>query len=81
MLERELIKQHEMADAFSVALRQRGVDSDAAELAVRVGIQVFQVAYRQWLVAGEKTDLATTVETVLSRLSAIVSANQYRVTR
>ena len=76
LLERELIKQHEMADAFTVALQERGVDSDAAELAARVGIQVFQVAYRQWLAAGEKADLATTVESALSRLSAIVSANQ-----
>ena len=37
LLERELIKQHQMADAFSSALHQRGIDSAIAELAARVG--------------------------------------------
>ena len=49
LLERELIKQQQMATEFSSALRQRGVDPDTAELAARVGIEVFRTAYRRWL--------------------------------
>jgi AcrR family transcriptional regulator len=75
LLERELIKQQQMADAFSSALHQRGVDPDIAELAARVGIQVFRTAYRQWLEADDNADLATMTETVMGRLATIVPAN------
>lgn len=72
LLERELIKQQQMADAFSSALHQRGVDPPVAELAARVGIQVFRTAYRQWLAADNDADLATTIETAMSILATIV---------
>jgi AcrR family transcriptional regulator len=74
LLERELNKQQEMAEAFGDALRQRGVEPQAAELAARVGIQVFQTAYRRWLAADEATDLATTMAASMSTLAAIVPA-------
>jgi hypothetical protein len=48
LLERDLIKQQQMADGFSSALHQRGVNPDIADLAARVGIHVFRTAYRQW---------------------------------
>ena len=73
LLERELNKQHQMSDAFGEALRQRGVEPHAAELAARVGIQVFQTAYRRWLAADE-TDLATIVDASTSTLAAIMPA-------
>ena len=73
LLERELIKQHQMADGFTAALRQRGVDPDIAELAARVGIQVFRAAYRQWLASDDDADLTVMVETALSVLTTIVS--------
>lgn len=74
LLERELNKQHQMADGFSRALQQVGVDMRTAELAARVGIQVFQMAYRQWLTADDNTELATTMEASMSTLAAIVPA-------
>jgi AcrR family transcriptional regulator len=71
LLERELMKQDEMADAFSGALRGRGVDAVTAELAARVGIEVFRTAYRQWL-SDSGPDLAETVDTTMSALAALV---------
>jgi predicted metal-dependent HD superfamily phosphohydrolase len=75
LLERELIKPQQMADGFSSALHQRGVDPHIAELAARVGIQVFRTAYRQWLAADDDADLAMTVETMMSILATIVPAS------
>jgi AcrR family transcriptional regulator len=75
LLERDLIKQQQMADGFSSALQQRGVDPHIAELAARAGIQVFRTAYRRWLAADDNADLATTTETVMSILATIVPAN------
>lgn len=74
LLERELIKQHQMADGFRDVLRQRAIDPDIAELAANVGAQVFRTAYRQWLEADDDTDLTTTTESVLSLLATIVPA-------
>ena len=69
--ERDLIKQLQTAAELSGALRRRGVDPAAADLAARVGIEVFRTAYGQWLAAGEDTDLATTTEAVLALLATI----------
>ena len=75
LLERELIKHHQLADGLSSALHQRGVDPDLAELAARVGIQVFRTAYRQWLAADDHADLAAMTETVMSLLATIIPAD------
>ncbi len=75
LLERDLIKQQQMAGAFSGALQQRGVDPHVAELAARVGIDVFRAAYRQWLAADDDADLAAITETVMSTLARIVPTN------
>ena len=72
LLERELNKQHQMAEAFSSALQQRGVEPPMAELAARLGIQIFQVAYRQWLTADENIDLTTAMDTAMSLVSTLV---------
>jgi AcrR family transcriptional regulator len=72
LLGRELIKQQQMADGFGAALRQRGIDSDIAELAANAGSQVFRTAYRKWLKSNDDTDLTTTTEGVMSLLAAIV---------
>ncbi|TQR88475.1 TetR family transcriptional regulator [Mycobacterium hodleri] len=74
LLERELNKQQQMSDAFGYALRQRGVEPPAAELAARVGIQVFQASYLEWLAADGETDLATVVNASMSTLAAIMPA-------
>ena len=76
LLERELIKQQQMADGFSAALQQRGVDPDSAELAARVGIEVFRTAYRQWLAAEDDPELATMIEAAMSVLATIVLASR-----
>jgi AcrR family transcriptional regulator len=81
LLERELIKQQQMADAFSSALHQRGIDPDIAELAARVGIQVFRTAYRQWLEADDNADLATMTGTVMALLATIVPASASSIPR
>jgi AcrR family transcriptional regulator len=72
LLERELIKQQQMADGLRGALRRRGIAPDIAELAANAGIQVFRTAYRQWLEGDDDTDLTTMTETVMSLLATIV---------
>jgi AcrR family transcriptional regulator len=76
LLERELIKQHVMAAEFTDALAQRGVDEGLAQIASRVGIQVFLAAYERWLdaVDGDE-DLVAISDGVLSTLRAIVPAD------
>ena len=81
LLERDLIKQHRMADEFDGALRLRGVDPDVAELAARVGVDVFRTAYRRWLEADDNADLPAITETALSLLATIVPSAQGRATR
>src|SRR3954451_7527674 len=49
LLERDLIKQNDIAVGFIQALRKRGVEESTARLAARVGIQVFAAAYAQWV--------------------------------
>ncbi|WP_255354786.1 hypothetical protein [Mycobacterium sp. Root135] len=81
LLERELNKQQQMSDAFGETPRQRGVEPHAAELAARVGIQVFQTAYRRWLAADDDTDLAAIVDASTSTLAAIMPAVTRRTSR
>jgi hypothetical protein len=72
LLERDLIKHRSIAVGFTDALRQRGVDADIAQLAACVGIQMFITAYGHWLEAGDKADLATISESVMSLMATIV---------
>lgn len=71
LLERELVKQHQMADEFAGVLHQRGVDPEVAGLAAHVGAQVFRAAYRRWLDAGRGADLRAVTDTVMSVLATI----------
>ncbi|MEU8611386.1 TetR family transcriptional regulator [Actinoplanes sp. NPDC048791] len=73
LLERDLVKQQQMAAGLSEVLSRRGIDPETAELAANVGVQVFRPAYRRWL-AGAETDLATITESVMSLLATIVPA-------
>jgi AcrR family transcriptional regulator len=72
LLERDLIKQHQMADGFRRALCKRGIDPDIAELAASTGSQIFRTAYRKWLESNDNTDLTTNTETVMSLLATIM---------
>jgi AcrR family transcriptional regulator len=76
LLERDLIKQQQMADEFSRSLEQRGVASHVAEVAAHVGIQLFRIAYRQWLAADEESvALTRLVDEVTSTLAELVPTN------
>jgi AcrR family transcriptional regulator len=70
--ERELIKLQQIGDGFADVLRRRGVDPDTADLAARVGIDVFRTAYRQWLNSADTASLAALTGIALGRLAAIV---------
>jgi AcrR family transcriptional regulator len=72
LLERELIKQQQLADGLRDALRRRGIDPDVAELAANAGSQVFRTAYRKWLDGTDGTDLPAITETVVSLLATVV---------
>ncbi len=74
LLERDLIKQQQMADDLAGALQRRRTAPDVAELAARVGIQVFRTAYRQWLDAPGEPDLAALTGTAMAVLASIVPA-------
>ncbi|MGV9361839.1 TetR family transcriptional regulator [Amycolatopsis sp. NPDC003731] len=74
LLERDLIKQHQMAEGFRQALHERGVDPDTAELAAGAGSQIFRTAYRKWLESTDDTDLKAITATVTSLLTGIVPA-------
>ena len=71
--ERDLMKRDAIAVAFADALRERGVAAATAQLAARVGAQVFFTAYEHWLAAGEETSLTTTLEASRRRFAALVA--------
>ncbi len=75
LLERDLIKQHGLTVGVIGALRQRGVDAETAQLAARVGIQVFLTAYQRWLKAGDRPDVATITDRTMSLLTTMVPAD------
>lgn len=76
LLERDLIKQHQMAGGFRRALCDRGVEPDVAELAATVGSQIFRTAYRKWLESDENVDLVVLTETVTALLVSVVPQAQ-----
>ncbi len=72
LLERDLMKHHNVAASFAEALRERGVDADIAQLAARVGLQTFFTAYELWLSAGNEEELVTIGERVVSLVATMV---------
>ena len=74
LLERDLSKQHGITVGVIKALRQRGVDAEPAQLAARVGIQVFFTAYQRWLKAGNRPDVAAITDRMMSLLTTMVPA-------
>ncbi|GLY03800.1 TetR family transcriptional regulator [Actinoplanes sp. NBRC 101535] len=71
--ERDLMKRDAIASAFTGALRQRGVEAGTAQLASRVGSQVFFTAYEKWLTAEDETSLASVIEATLECFDALVA--------
>ncbi|TQS43453.1 TetR family transcriptional regulator [Cryptosporangium phraense] len=72
LLERDLVKQQQLADGFRNALSRRGVDPEVAELAANTATQVFRIAYRQWLDGNGDPTLAAATDTAMSLLATIV---------
>jgi AcrR family transcriptional regulator len=72
LLERDLIKQHDIAMGFIEALQRRGVEEKAARLAAHVGIQVFSIAYAQWVESDGGADLAKLNDAAMAVLAALV---------
>ncbi|WP_214401030.1 TetR family transcriptional regulator [Pseudonocardia lacus] len=72
LLERDLIKQHDITMGFIDALQRRGVEEKAAHLAARVGSQVFAVAYAQWVERDGGADLAKLNDAAMTLLETLV---------
>lgn len=74
LLERDLIKQHDIAMGFVDALQRRGVDERTAHLAARVGSQVFAIAYAEWVESdGPAADLTKLNDAAMALLDALVA--------
>jgi putative heme iron utilization protein len=76
LLERELIKQNDIAVEFIQALRRRGVEESTARLAARVGIQVFATAYAQWAERDDDADLRKLTDAAMALLYTLVPADR-----
>jgi AcrR family transcriptional regulator len=74
LTERELIKFDALANAFTNALRQRGIDDRIASLAGQAGVAVFRTASKRWIDADDGTDMAQLVHDVLKTFRAAVRA-------
>ena len=73
LLERELVKTNALTDALAAVLRERGVAADTARLATRVGAQVFQMAYHDWLAVNDGATLPARAENALSLLGSLIA--------
>ncbi len=76
LLERDLIKQNDIAVEFIQALRRRGVEESTARLAARVGIQVFAAAYAQWVERDDGADLRKLTDAAMTLLEALVPTDR-----
>ena len=72
LLERELVKQYEMAAEFSAALQRRGTAAPAADLAAQIGVAVFRAAYRAWLTAANDFDVPAAVTAAMAHLVEMI---------
>lgn len=68
LLERELVKQYEMAAEFSAALQRRGTAAPVADLAAQIGVAVFRTAYRAWLTDAHDLDFTAAVTAAMAHL-------------
>ena len=73
LLERDLVKTDALTDALAEILEERGVAADTARLATRVGAQVFQVAYQDWLASDDGPTLPSRAENALSLLGSLIA--------
>jgi AcrR family transcriptional regulator len=69
--ERELIKLATWAAALADALRARGVDEAAANLAGEVGIAVFKTAFERWVTTSRGLKLTELLRETLDNLKGL----------
>src|SRR3954452_8713944 len=74
LLERELIKQNDIAIEFIHALQRRGVEEAAARLATRTGMQVFATAYAHWVEGDDGADLRELTDAATALLRTLLPA-------
>ena len=71
--ERELIKLASLASALAAALRGRGVNGTAANLAAEAGIAIFKVAFERWVDESNGQDLPQLIRESLDELRAVTA--------
>jgi AcrR family transcriptional regulator len=71
--ERELIKLAALATALADALRLRGVDDAAANLAAEAGIAIFKLAFARWLEADDELTFPQVVRESVGGLRAVLA--------
>ena len=71
--ERELHKLATLGTTLAGALRARGVDPAAAEVAAQTGMTVFGIAFARWIREGEERSIADIETAVLDELRALVT--------
>lgn len=71
--ERERIKLASLAAAVANALRRRGVQDQAAELAAEAGIAVFRIAFERWIRDDSDRDFARFVDDGFAQLRMVTA--------
>jgi AcrR family transcriptional regulator len=71
--EREAHKLVGLGSTLAEALRARGVDDLAAEVAARSVIMVFGIAFGRWVSAGDERSFDDIVTDVLAELAALIT--------
>ncbi len=76
LLECELIKIRCIAVGLSDALQHLGVEARTAQLAARLGVEVFIFSYEQWLSSDDGPNLAITTQRFIVMSSELISGNR-----
>ncbi|MBO0678733.1 TetR family transcriptional regulator [Mycolicibacterium sp. S2-37] len=70
--EREALKLIRLGAALADALRARGVDDLAAEVAAQTGVMVFGIAFARWIRDGEQRSFGQIVDEVSRQIGDVV---------
>ena len=71
--ERELMKLAGIGAALATALRERGVDDLAADLAAETGVVAFRIGFARWVDGDEGGDPSPELRHVMAELRSIVA--------
>jgi len=69
--EREALKLVELGRALGGALRARGVEGTAAEVAAQIAVMAFGIAFAQWIADGEQRSFEPIVMDVIREVGAV----------